>query len=774
MKYIYLPILLLLSLTSLYSQPENFTSNYDNYNCFAFDDDNYYVGLVNGFVVQERATGDYEYYSTLNSDMVGNNVSDIEVYKGKVYFTTNSGVYSFSDGKVENLDQDSLSFNGIKLDENGYIWFHGNDFLLGYDGENFKYFDLSPFTSHLTSLSEIYIYKEYLWLSIGRYDNRYSYAVININQDTVKSFTVEERGFGSDYRLFLAFSEGIVWNSLSNEGLFKYDIEAGEWSKETNRFILPFGNRIISNIETDESGKMWFIIFDKLGERVYKLATFENDQFVVETKFEKFAADNDITWRQVYKFGDELILSTMSGEYYRLVEDEIELITDIDTNEVEITNETNFYKNGDEIFRLANVKRNESAEIEFIDLENKKVDNFIIKQDTYFPYLTLGSYYKMDGMEFISRYYNNISRVKKDGDWQGVSAIGIVNDDGVAVKIDEKGDYYFHDEYLYKYFKGTSEKLFRFSPEFLGSVDVFDDNVNFYYSYRIGSHDVNYNLQREFGVRISQYDFKGQKTMELTQEDNCISSWYEIGKYSTYYHGSVPSDMKIDNYGNKWCLTWTSLNKIDGNINCTYFNFERDEENEAIKPNQIAYSRYQGKMYGRNDNIVYSFGDTNYRKANSEDMVDGELNFIGESNDGLVYVATTDGRLFRLNTIDSWERIPLIEGKEKIHANIRNVFRSEDTLYVSTEIGLIKVHQKITSVENSSTEELDANVFPNPVGNTFNLTGFEGEAVIYNSFGAKIKSVEITNNDINVSKLPAGIYFITDQSGNPIAKFVKE
>jgi hypothetical protein len=179
-------------------------------------------------------------------------------------------------------------------------------------------------------------------------------------------------------------------------------------------------------------------------------------------------------------------------------------------------------------------------------------------------------------------------------------------------------------------------------------------------------------------------------------------------------------------------------------------------------------------MYGRHDNIVYRFNDTNYRKVNAVDMVDGELNFIGESNDGLVYVATNDGRLFRLNTIDSWERIPLIEGKEKIHANIRNVFRSEDTLYVSTEIGLIKVHQMVTSVENTASQTVDVNVFPNPVGNRLNLTGYEGEAIIYNSFGAKIKSIDITNSDINVSELTAGIYFITDTSGNPIAKFVKE
>ena len=699
------------------------------------------------------------------------------MYKGKVYFTTNSGVYSYSNNNVESLEYDTLSFNGIKLDEVGYIWFYGDDFLLGYDSINFKNYDLSPYAYKSTKLSEIFAHKEYLWLSFGSRKYNYKYAVINVDENTLNVFKPEETGFEWEYRKFLGFYKGNAWIDIASGGVFKYDFIDEKWNKENNETIFPHNTRIASNVVTDSSGKMWFVMNDINKDYIYKIATYEGGSNSIEIKFDSVTLDKKTRAIQLYKFGEEVIIVTSKGLQYSIKNGKIEPLYELET-ELELSQESNLYKNGENIFRLANVTRNEEPQIEIIDVDMNKKGDYVMSQNTYFPFHTLGSYYKMDGMEFISWFNNNIYLIKKDGIWQGVSAMGIENDDDVEVKIDEKGNYYFYDKYVYKYESGIAKNLFRFSPDHLRGVEVFDDNLNFYYSYRIGSHDVNYNLQREFGVRIGKYDFKGQKTMELTQENSCLSSWYEIGKYSTYSKGPVPKDMKIDNYGNKWCLTWTSIYKIDENLNCTYFDFdEENEEGEEVDnplPNQIAYSRYQGKMYGRHDNIVYSFGDTNYRKTDSEDMVDGELNFIGECNDGLVYVATTDGRLFRLNTIDSWEKIPLVEGKENIHANIRNVFRSEDTLYVSTEIGLIKVHQKITSVDEGSTELAEINVFPNPVDDKLALTGYEGRALIYNSIGTEVKAISTSKSDINVSDLAPGIYFITDVYGMLIAKFVKE
>ncbi|MFN3196045.1 MAG: T9SS type A sorting domain-containing protein [Chlorobiota bacterium] len=773
MKQLIKVLFLLFSVSFLYSQPDNFTSNYDKYNCFAFDDDNYYVGLVNGFVVQDRETGEYKYYSTLNSDMKGNNVSDIDVYKGKVYFTSNRGVYSYSNSIVESLGYDSLFFSGIQKDEEGYLWFYSNDLIFGFDGSYFKYFDLSLHTSRYAELNKIYTHEEYLWLSFKTYNNKYSYVLINVNEDTLKAFEPVEIGFEDNYTKLIAFSNGKAWLKSTSNEVFNYTFSSSEWSEENTKFITPYGYQIVPYIITNQKGKMWFIMFDKVGEGVRKVATFENDQYVVETKFEELAANNGKTWNRLYKFDDELILSTVSGEYYRIEDEILELIAEADTN-AKLTQETNFYKNEDELFRLARVTRNETSAFEIIDIENNKIDEFRITNKTYFPYLTLGSYYKIDGMEFISRYYNNISRVNKDGIWNGVSTIGVVNDDGVVVKKDVKGDYYFYDDYLYKYKNGNAEKLFRFSPEYLRGIEIHNNNSYFYYSYKIGNHYVEFNLNRKFGVRVGAYDPKGEKINEISDEDDCINNWYEYGKYSTYYYGSVPSDIKIDNNSNIWLLTWTSLYYLEENSNCTYFKFESDEDDEAIKPNQIAYSRYQGKMYGKRDNLVYSFNESDFKTADSKDMVDGELNFIGECNDGLVYVATTDGRLFRLNTIDSWEKIPLVEGKESIHANIRNVFRSEDTLYVSTEIGLIKVHQKITSFAEGTTKVDDINVYPNPVGSELTVVGYEGKATIFNSYGTEIKNIEIDNSNIDVSGLVPGIYFISDIYGKQIAKFVKE
>lgn len=774
MKKIIKVIFLLITISSLYSQPDNFTSNYNNYNCFAFDDDNYYVGLVNGFVVQDRATGDYEYYSTLNSDMKGNNVSDIEVYKGKVYLLTEGKVYAYKNSLVKKFEMQDLYITGMFKDKNNNLWFNGSEVLLKYNGNNIFNIDISYPISLAGKIAKIDVIEDYLWLTFGKGTINHRESIYYILQDSLKTFSIEDRGFDREYRNFQTVSNKKIWIKTQPGRIYKYDILTDQWDK-VDKFKFPINTRISSNIVQDDLGKLWFAITET--ERDYKvyLASYDGFSDDIEVHYD-YEFNRDLEPLIFYSFKDR-ILFTNENSYFLIENNNINRITEFDEN-YRYSNVSNFYNAGEDVLFIARIKDNDVSKVEFLNLVSDESEKYEVNETDNLPYSNIGSYYKLDGMEFISRHYHKITRVKKDGVWQSTSVIGIEEDKGIKLEIDKNGDYYLFNNSVFKYENGYTEKLFNYSSEWLKGIEVFDKNFYFYRSYEVKDYNSNTNLFRNFGVKVSILDEVGNINKVINDSNSCISKWYEYGKVSYSVHGPIPLDLRVDNQEFIWYLTAESLYYMDENLNCTNFDFdEENEEGEEVDnplPNQIAYSRYQGNMYGRHDNIVYSFGNTNYRKTNSEDMVDGELNFIGECNDGLVYVATTDGRLFRLNTIDSWEKIPLIEGKEKIHANIHNVFRSEDTLYVSTEIGLIKVHQKITSVAEGSTELAEINVFPNPVDDKLALTGYEGRALIYNSFGTEVKAISTSKSDINVSDLAPGIYFITDVYGMLIAKFVKE
>ena len=769
MKYIYLPILLLFSLTSLYSQPENFTSNYDNYNCFAFDDDNYYVGLVNGFVVQDRETGDYEYYSTLNSDMVGNNVSGIEVYKGKTYFLSDSLIYVYNNKEVSHFGVKDSKVTVLKKSENDFLWISGNDFLIRFDGENFKEINISTLVEEYRELNSYATDGDFIWLTFRPRNSDVRYAIYNLSNDSIKTFTYEERGFGEEFGTIMNFTDSVVWIRSGNE-IYSYMIENNEWRTNIN-FRSPVGIDFNSNFTADKNGIIWFIVRDRENNYLKYLASTDVKSDSIKIHYQ-YTFERDYNYFLFSRLGDEIVLKNDDSFYFLIGDELIEIYTP--KSDYKLEKASNFYINGEDIQFLALIDKNGESNFEFRNPKSDESVSYNISWNSDLPYYNIGSYIVVGGHEFLSKNYNSISLVRTNESWLNLSTLGYTFSYYNSVDFDEDGDLYIYSDAMFRFDESGVSKLFDYDAFWYRFFNYHNDKLYFYGVDKIGNHYHPYNYNKINALRVDIYSTNGTEEFSLNEENTCMPRYFERGLHDVI-HGSYPNDLEIDNEGRVWCLTWTSIYKINENLNCTYFEFdEEDEEVDNPLPNQIAYSRYQGKMYGRHDNIVYSFGDTNYRKVSSEDIVDGELNFIGESNDGLVYVATTDGRLFKLNTIDSWERIPLIEGKEKIHANIRNVFRSEDTLYVSTEIGLIKVHQKITSVENSTTEELDVNVFPNPVGNTFNLTDFEGEAVIYNSFGAKVRNINIGSNNINVSELPTGIYFITDSNGNPIAKFAKE
>jgi hypothetical protein len=72
------------------------------------------------------------------------------------------------------------------------------------------------------------------------------------------------------------------------------------------------------------------------------------------------------------------------------------------------------------------------------------------------------------------------------------------------------------------------------------------------------------------------------------------------------------------------------------------------------------------------------------------------------------------------------------------------------------------------NIVNSEFQEFS--ISPNPATNSINISGIQGEARIYNQLGQQLL-VSQTNQEINISELPSGMYFV--QVNNKTLSFVK-
>ncbi len=766
MKVLIIIFAVLMSLTQLYSQPENLESNYSRYTAFAVDDDNFYIGLENGFVVQDRVTGGYEYYSTLNTDMLSNNITDIEVYQNKVYFISDSLVYIYNNKALNIFDLENEKITGLYKDKNDLLWFSGDDVLISYDGTSTKEIDITKQVEEYGKLDSFVFDDNFMWLTFGYFNNRLNYALYDFSNNIIRSISQEERPFGNEYSKVMTFSDSVVWIKANNR-IYSYKISSNKWEKP-EVFLFPKNIELKSNLVADNNGIIWFAILlkDSNGNNCY-VANYDGVSDSINVLYD-YKFDGELSVFNFFLFGSNIIFSK-KGSYNSIINNNIIEIVKYEDNDI-LLKSSNFYEYKGGLYRLEVRDKNNETIFKFTNLMNEDYILYTIIEDKYFPLSNIGSYFLVHGTEFISSNYNSLSFMKLDQTWQEISELGYSFKGGNRVEIEANEEMIIYSDAVYKYDHNGISKLLDYKANSYRGVGNFQDKFYFYGSYPIGNHYDIHNFNKIYGTMINVFDNDGNKLLTLDEDNTCMSRYYENGKYNTYFDGPMPRDLKIDNNGNIWCLTTGSLFYIDQNIECTRFKF--DDEGNNPKPSNIAYSKFQGKMYGRRDNTVYDLSDTNYRKNNSDEMVDGDLNFIGECNDGLVYVATTDGRLFKLNSLVSWENIPLIDGKEKIHVSIRNVFRSEDTLYVSTEIGLIKVHQKVTSVENTDYIN-DFKIYPNPTQDYINIDPqYINEIIEIRTLTGKLVLESKGTEIIDVNELTPGVYLV--KCGDRITKFIKD
>lgn len=72
-----------------------------------------------------------------------------------------------------------------------------------------------------------------------------------------------------------------------------------------------------------------------------------------------------------------------------------------------------------------------------------------------------------------------------------------------------------------------------------------------------------------------------------------------------------------------------------------------------------------------------------------------------------------------------------------------------------------KMGENNMNVSTQEAEEIEVSIFPNPAGNVLNVSGdFQGKALIYNTVGEVVVTVNENQNVIDISGLSTGLYII--------------
>jgi hypothetical protein len=124
---------------------------------------------------------------------------------------------------------------------------------------------------------------------------------------------------------------------------------------------------------------------------------------------------------------------------------------------------------------------------------------------------------------------------------------------------------------------------------------------------------------------------------------------------------------------------------------------------------------------------------------------------------------------------DSCIQNPLASPLQTTTYLLRQIYYSSDTIYDSVTVTIDSCNIGVNEI---SGKQSNINVYPNPAGKLLYFSGLPGKATaeIYDIRSKLIKSKQLNTNQIDISSLAKGLYFIklSTKEGSVVRKFVKE
>ncbi|PKL78421.1 MAG: hypothetical protein CVV25_11645 [Ignavibacteriae bacterium HGW-Ignavibacteriae-4] len=775
MKILIVILATLMSLTQLYSQPKNLESNYSRFTAFAVDDNNFYIGLENGFVVQDKVTGGYEYYSTLNSELESNYINDINIINGVVYLTTSIGLYSFIDGEIKNTNTGFNNKFKIISDESGNLWTFQNQTIYKYDGNDIKEFNIDLFDTLGYLIKGITILDDYIWINYITshiYEHTDRFALYNRSTNELDTFSYQERGFNGRSVVYQAITNNEIWLGTYEKDNFIFNIDTKKWRQNEYMKKIPIGLEFSYNsVKIDNSGKAWFSMIETDNSRQRYIAYYDNEKDSVIVKYSGFELTEKFEYLFITFVGDKLILFDKFNYYVQEGESfkEIKKADYIDGKLVTskfIENSNKLYQiiKSDSVnnygFYILEITENKSYKHNINELNKLPIPNiksYLVGENTKVLYGGSNNYVSYADFLFLKDEWRTL------WDLNFKFSYAFIQNETQELLLISNGVYKVQNNEIVKVssIKKTKNEINRWHD-----VKIHEDNLYIYASDELNKDFHALNTDFEPFVTVISQD--GSEVKVYDKDNSCFSKYFEYGKYYPTLYGSVPSMVEVDNNGNLWCLSTSALNIIDLDYNCE----RKDYLPHILDINKILYSKKANKMYGIKNNRIYNLSSSFLDTVNSVEKIGSELSYLGSCSDGNIYAGTTNGSLYRINSLDNWEPIDILSGKNKLDFKINHVSYFKDTLYISTEMGVFKVEQILSSVESKDFVK-GFKIYPNPTQDYINIDSkYINEIIEIRTITGKLVLESKGTEIIDVSKLTSGVYIV--KCGDRVTKFIKD
>jgi hypothetical protein len=765
-RFIYL-LTALLIFTYAAVKSETFETNYNHYSAFAADEENFYIGLHNGFVVQKIESGEATYYNSTNSNLETNYIGEIIINKGTVYITGPGGLFTYADGNFTKIELGSNGARKLHFIDDA-IWTFDARSIYRYDGVKTQKYNITKYINSSYEIARIDVHNNYIWISMysstGRWENYYSnvqyktfrFASYNLETNDLITFTEQERGFDRLNTIsFQAVSNNEVWVATGRSVCFIYDLESGKWRRNEHLDLIPAGYELkYWEAITDKEGDIWFSIQPRgtnWGKSMPAVYSYKTNTITMKFKDKEFDP-NFIVYN--FKLLDDYLYMYGSDEYYFVRGDSIITFKDSD------------YPDETLRYWLANNVKDSFYSLSYSDEENYKIINLSSKEKYDYglngksdlPHPAYNAFLKDDnteliiGGETVYREYDNL--IYQKDEWVRTRDYGIFNN--------------FYDEAFKRFSNG--DLVVKAYDEIYGISDTIATNYN-----NINQDNSNDYVVRAFSIFddkiyafgndknlktfISVLDRDNNELFQYNRFNSCLPDFLNAGTVtSIVYIDSIPMQIEIDNQGNIWALTKKSLFKIDENLNCEYVDYLpiRDGRYPSLYMDNLAYSKNEEILFGSSDNAIYNLNNPILDDLNLSEHGLGIMRYFGACSDGNVYMTTEAGGLFRVKNIRELIPVEVVPGKKELGVPINHISFYKDTLYISTDIGVYKLS---TSEENNCNQLSNNLFYPNPSSDYINIEETNQTVTIISLTGRVMKQVT-GETRIDISDLYSGVYFV--------------
>ncbi len=790
MRFLLTTLIIITSCFSIASS-QNFSSNYNYFRSFAVDDENFYIGLQNGLVIQNRETSESTYLNSLNSNLKSNFIKTMVSRDGVLYIPTPVGLNILKDGKLENIKIGDNDVRDLSFDDEGNIWTFNSKSLLKYDGKTTKEWKIEEYVDFDFEIARINLYKNYVWFSFfkptygyktyysNRQDNVLRFGLFNLETNEMTTFTDEERGFNFDQSVpSQAISNNEVWLFVGVDSSYIYNIDENKWRANNYRDLLPKKYSLkYSKFMTDKEENVWFTArYNGPDNKLIQIpAVYDYKTKSIKLMYEDIAEEKNLYIYDLDKNDDEIIMSG-DGRFYFQEGDSL--------NIVKFTDFTDYYlfypgitKYGDEYYTICTDWYDSYQYDRIINIKKREVIEYTQSKKNELPAFSIERFVRDHNVEIIdggpSIFQSFPNYLKVDNEWKSEDQLGLkqtVDNLQYARFADESlvtnaGDLVtFENDGIFKYSNILEEEK---AVNMINKFQVFDEKI-----YAFGSYFLKENIYNSF---VSVLDKQGNRAHIYDPTNSCLTDFkYIKSGFFSYYIDSVAQSMEIDRDGNLWILTQKSIFRINESSDCEYINYIPQVPSitdSVLMVYELIYSKVTNTMFGRAGNTLFNLNSDKIDTVTVTELGYGSIKYMGKCSDGFVYITFQNGGLYRVNSIRDFEPIEIISGKET-DLVINHVSLFQDTLYLSTGIGLIKITNPLSTVENDETSNNSISVFPNPTADYITLENIAPNSTIQilSLSGSMVKEV-IAESRIDVRDLSAGVYMI--KVGSKVQKFVK-